>query len=189
MTISKTDIVHFLQYFCDDSSRKPVSEAVALAPECAGGRMYDWPLVGVSSARDALYKECKRADVAGKNHMLPSEWLDSAKSVISIFNPFTQQIKANNAGGVLPSLEWLHGRFQGQEYIVAAAQALAEHLRSQGAQAMVPAADKRFEVYKKPKIYSNWSDRHKRHNRKRPPDHNARKQGNNCSWADSSIHI
>ncbi len=160
MNTSKTDTVHFLQAFCDDSSRNRVSEAVALAPECAGIRMYDRPLVGVSSARDALYNACKRADVVGENHMLPSEWMDSAKSIISIFNPFTRQIKASNAGGAMPSLEWLHGRVQGQEYIVAAAQALAEHLRSQGAQAIVPAADKRFEVYKEPKIYSNWSERH-----------------------------
>jgi epoxyqueuosine reductase QueG len=160
MNISKTDIVHFLQAFCDDSSRNYVTEAVALAPECAGIRMYERPLVGVSSARDALYKECKKPHVVGENHMLPSEWLDSAKSVISIFNPFTRQTKTSNAKGGMPSLEWLHGRIEGQEYIVAAAQALAEHLCLQGAQAMIPVADERFEVYKEPKIYSNWSERH-----------------------------
>lgn len=160
MNISKADIVDFLQAFSDDSSLNRVAADIALAPACAGVRMYERPLAGVSSARDPLYTECKRADVVGANYMLPNEWLVGAKSVISIFNPFTQQIKDGNAGGDMPGLAWLHGRVQGQEYIVAAAQALAGHLRSQGARAMVPVADGRFEVYREPKIYSNWSERH-----------------------------
>jgi len=122
--------------------------------------MYEHPLVGVSSALEAMYKEYKRPEVVGENYMLPSEWLNGAKSVISIFNPFTQHIKDSNAGGDMPSLEWLHARIEGQAYIVAAAQALAEHLRSKGALALVPVADERFEVYPEPKIYSNWSERH-----------------------------
>lgn len=160
MDISKAAIVHFLHEFSDTSTHNRVSAEIVLSPECVGIRMYEWPLVGVSSARDALYKEYKRPEIVGENYMLPSEWMDGAKSVISIFNPFTQHIKDSNAGGDMPSCEWLHGRIQGQEYIVAAAQALAEFLRSKGAQAMVPVADERFEVYPEPKIYSNWSERH-----------------------------
>jgi epoxyqueuosine reductase QueG len=43
---------------------------------------------------------------------------------------------------------------------MAAAQALAEHIRSNGGQAMVPVADERFKIYTQPKFYSNWSERH-----------------------------
>jgi len=106
MNISKKGIVHFLQAFSDDSALNRVAGEKALAPACAGMRMYEAPLVGVSSARDALYNECKKPHVVGENHMLPSEWMGSAKSVISIFNPFTRQIKTSNTGGVMPSLEW-----------------------------------------------------------------------------------
>ena len=109
---------------------------------------------------DEIYKKYKNPEVVGEHYMLPSQWMDSAKSVISIFNPFTQVIKESNAGGDMPSPEWLHGRIEGQVYIVAAAQALAEHLRLKGAQALVPVADERFTVYDQPKIYSNWSERH-----------------------------
>ena len=77
--------------------------------------MYERPPVGVSSACDPLYAECKQAHVVGASHLLPTEWLDNAKSVISIFNPFTQQLKDSNAGGDMPSLEWLHRRVQGQD--------------------------------------------------------------------------
>ena len=69
-----------------------------------------------------------------------------AKSVISIFNPFTQHIKDSNAGGDMPSFEWLHVRIEGQVYCVAAAQALAAFVRSNGGQAMVPVADERFKI-------------------------------------------
>ena len=160
MNISKTDIFHFLQGFSDNSTHNVVSRDMALMPECAEIRIFEWPLVGVSSAQDEIYEKYKKPEVVGENYMLPSEWLDSAKSVISIFNPFTQYIKNSNAGGDMPSFEWLHGRIEGQVYIVAAAQALAEHFQSKGAQALVPVADERFKVYSEPKTYSNWSERH-----------------------------
>jgi len=160
MNISKTEIVHFLQAFSDNSTHNIVSGDIALSPECAGIRMYECPVVGVSSAQDEMYKKYINPEVVGEKYLLPSDWLDSARSVISIFNPFTQHIKDSNAGGEMPSHEWLHGRIEGQTYIVAAAQALASHLRSKGGQAMVPVADERFTVYPEPKIYSNWSERH-----------------------------
>jgi len=160
MHIAKADIEHFLQAFPDDSALNRVAEDIALAPACAGMRMYDAPLVDVSSARDPLYAECKKAHVVGEHHLLPTQWLDGAQNVISIFNPFTREVKDSNAGGGMPSLEWLHGRVHGQNYIVAAAQALAARLRSQGGRAVVPVADRRFAIYKEPKIYSNWSERH-----------------------------
>ncbi len=160
MNISKTDIVHFLQDFSDNSTHNRVPADRALSPECAGMRMYERPLVGVSSAQDEMYEKYIHPDIVGENYMPPSQWLDGARSVISIFNPFTQHIKDSNAGGDMPSYEWLHGRIEGEAYVVAAAQALAESLRSKGAQAMVPGADERFTVYTQPKFYSNWSERH-----------------------------
>jgi epoxyqueuosine reductase len=160
MNISKKDILLFLQAFSDNSAHNSVSSDIALSHECTGIRMYEWPLMGVSSARDEMYKKYKKSEIVGENYMLPSEWLDGAKSVISIFNPFTQRIKDRNAGGNMPSYEWLHGRVEGQVYVVEAAQALAEYMRSKGGQAMVPITDERFTVYSQPKIYSNWSERH-----------------------------
>jgi epoxyqueuosine reductase QueG len=159
-TVLKTDIAFFLKKFSDTSVHNRVAADRALSPACAGIRMYECPLVGVSSARDALYEEFKKPDIVGEKSMLPTEWLVGAKSVISIFNPFTQHVKDSNAGGDGPSREWLHGRIDGQAYILAAAQALAENLRLKGAQAVVPAGDERFAVYDTPKIYSNWSERH-----------------------------
>lgn len=160
MNISKKAILQFLQEFSDKSTKNIVSEDIALTSECAGIRMYEQPLVGVSSAADEIYKNYSNPKVVGENYLLPSDWLGSAKSVISIFNPFTQHIKNSNAGGDIPSFEWMHGRIEGQAYIIASSQALVEYIRSNGGQAVLPATDERFKVYTQPKFYSNWSERH-----------------------------
>ena len=76
MNISKADIHYFLQTFSEDSSFNRVAANKAIAPACAGIRMYEAPLVGVSSAHDSLYIECKKPHVVGEKHMLPSEWMD-----------------------------------------------------------------------------------------------------------------
>lgn len=137
-----------------------VPENIARIPECAGIRIFERPLVGVSSARDEIYEHYKKPDVVGENYLLPSEWMAGARSVISFFNPFTQHIKKSNADGNMPSHQWLHGRIEGQAYVVAAAQALAELICSKGGQAIIPVTDERFEIYTQPKFYSNWSERH-----------------------------
>ena len=128
------------------------------------------PLIGVQPARHgrkiklactgSITKGFNKPEIIGENYLQPKEWLHEAKSVVSIFNPFTQQIKHSNVGGDYPSKEWLHGRIEGQAYVVAAALALAEYLKSMGGQVVVPAVDQRYEIYSTPKIYSNWSERH-----------------------------
>ena len=72
MNILKTDILHLLQNFSDTSTHNRVPEDIALIPECAGIRMYDWPLVGVSAAQDEIYKKYKSPEVVGEQYMLPS---------------------------------------------------------------------------------------------------------------------
>ena len=63
MDISKIDILHFLQNFSDHSTHNIVPEDIALMPECAGIRIFEWPLVGVSSAQDELNKKFKKPEM------------------------------------------------------------------------------------------------------------------------------
>ena len=49
MNISKHELLEFLQVYADHSIYNSVPEAIALSPKCAGLRMYEWPLVGISS--------------------------------------------------------------------------------------------------------------------------------------------
>lgn len=158
--MTKKDLSTFLRNFSDDSPLNVVPGEIALNSECVGTRLFERPLTGVSSARDPLYESFTKPAIIGENYLPPLQWLSGAQSVISLFNPFTRPVKKSNAGGGKPSSLWLHGRIEGQVYVLAAAKALAEYLRSKGAEAMVPVADQRFKVYRQPKIYSNWSERH-----------------------------
>lgn len=160
MASSKEKIGQFLQDFSEHSIDNSVSKENALSRECGGIRIFDWPIIGVSSAEVDLYKEFIKPEIIGENHLQPKEWLHEAKSVVSIFNPFTQQIKLSNVGGYYPSEKWLHGRIEGQAYVVAATQALAEYLISIGGKVVVPVVGQRYKIYSTPKIYSNWSDCH-----------------------------
>lgn len=160
MKLAKTRIQQLLDDYSDSAMENRVQKEIALSPECAGIRMYERPIVGISSATDHLYETYNDPSIIGEHYMQPDMWLKDAKSVISFFNPFTQHVKDSNAGGDYPSNEWMHGRIEGQAYVVAAAQHLAAYIRSKGYKAIVPIADGRYLVYTHPKIYSNWSERH-----------------------------
>ena len=60
-----------------------------------GGRpIYDEPLIGFASADDALFEEFKKPEVIGPWHMSPREWLNGAKCVVSVFYPFSEDVRS-----------------------------------------------------------------------------------------------
>ncbi|MDR1774604.1 MAG: epoxyqueuosine reductase, partial [Clostridioides sp.] len=63
------------------------------------------PIVGFSSANDPLYSKLK--DVVGEHHMLPKDFSQNSKSIISYFIPFVNEIpNSNNNSELLCSEEW-----------------------------------------------------------------------------------
>ncbi|MBQ7092185.1 MAG: epoxyqueuosine reductase, partial [Clostridia bacterium] len=51
--------------------------------------IYDEPLIGFADANDPIFDTFKKDEVIGESYMKPIEWLPEAKSVISMFLPFT----------------------------------------------------------------------------------------------------
>lgn len=96
--------------------------------------------------------------------MLPNEWLEKGQSVISLFFPFTKEIrKANAKVKDWPSTEWLHGRIEGQAFINKTILLIIEALKEREVKVIEPAKDNRF--FSKGngddlKYTSNWSERH-----------------------------
>lgn len=150
-----------------------ISSMDAICPEVAEMQMFETPLIGIASADDILFDKYKEENVIGPWHMKPTEWLDGAKTVISIFLPFTEAVKKNSRsckGG--PSLAWLHGRVEGQKFIDAYTSALCKYLASQGIRNCAPSIDSRFrqvtagngmqeyECVNEKTYGSNWSERH-----------------------------
>lgn len=71
--------------------------------------LYRPPLVASSPAENPLYLELK--EIVGEWHLLPTDILPDAKTVISYFIPFTKQVAASPAGGDGTSL-W------GEAYVI-----------------------------------------------------------------------
>jgi len=120
-------------------------------------RMYDAPLVGFAAADDPLFSEFRRSGVVGERHLPPCGWLPDAKTVVSVFLPFTEEVRRSNRAPGLPSEEWASARIDGEAFNNDVRRFLLALFREMGADAVSPALDPRFSVQAR---VSNWSERH-----------------------------
>ncbi len=138
-----------------------------------GMQVFDNPIIGYADASDPIFKTFseERNVVYGK-FMSPEWWLSEAKTIISIFFPYTIKIKEANAIDMrFPADEWLHGRFEGQKIIDRCSAYILKILHNNGYKAIAPSVDNRFkasvgtwldieEKINNSHFYSNWSERH-----------------------------
>ena len=172
--MNSAEIKKIVSDFLCNSGLNDVKDDFALRPDLVGMKMYDGPLVGFCKADD----ECIQTFVNDKfleekkSFTLiesPDFWVPGAKSIISIFAPFTEQVRVSNRGGSDPSEEIRHARLEGQQFLNALAKHLADALIAEGYEAVAPSIDCRInmktEMFDKKvesgKHYSsNWSERH-----------------------------
>ena len=146
---------------------------IAETEDQAGAKldMFDEPLIGFASASDSVFEDFKNPEVIGPFYQTPKEWLPEAKTVISFFLPFTEQVRVSNrADKELPSIEWLYSRIEGQSFITDYMRAVADILAEQGMKVCVPSSDPRFGVIRDEikegdtvvdfHVESKWSERH-----------------------------
>ncbi len=126
-------------------------------PAHGGLRIYDEPLVGFASAADSLFETYKEPEVIGPHHLTPAEWLSGARTVVSYFLPFTEEVRASNREEGLPSEYWVSARIDGEAFNNALRKHLVETLKALGGDALAPGIDSRFAVRQR---RSNWSERH-----------------------------
>ena len=147
----------------------------AIDESVVGLVMFDRPIFGIGSANDPLFDTYKKVGVIGPWHKSPNEWLPNAKSIVSLFFPFSERVKADNRKySNRPSPSWLHGRIEGQQFIHAYMRKLKEWFVEQNINCCVPASDSRFlqidssnntklDEYPMSDEHtygSNWSERH-----------------------------
>ena len=123
----------------------------ALREEIVGTPMFDAPIVGCASADDPLFARIKAEDkILGETFRLPNDWLPSAKSIISIFYPFSEQMRKSNWDNLgVPSDEWLHGRIEGHEFIHATDRLVESWLRDEGFETCIPALEPSLIIHKR----------------------------------------
>lgn len=126
-------------------------------PELGNMRIYDEPLIGMASAEDPLFARLKDPQAVGPHHLLPTEWLPGARTVISYFLPFTSRVREANYLPDLPATEWLYARIEGEMCNNALRSFLMVKAVRTGANAVAPSLDPRYHV---PDKKSNWSERH-----------------------------
>ncbi len=116
MTLEEIDA--FTAGIAENSPTNRIQAEWALDPALAGLRMFDAPLLGVAAAEDPLFSAFRRPEAVGPQFLVPGEWLPGARSVVSLFLPFTPELRRSNWEGEEPSFAWLHGRIEGQRFLV-----------------------------------------------------------------------
>ncbi|MBE6951912.1 MAG: epoxyqueuosine reductase [Ruminococcaceae bacterium] len=168
--MEKSQIVALIQDVFRTFPGNAVPEQEAIRPELAGMVLFEAPLVGFADAADPIFETYQQEGVVGPWHMLPQEWLPGAKTVISMFFPFTEEVKEGERRAQLyeTSAQWLHGRIEGQNYLVTLFKEISRRLTEAGVDNCVPCYDPRFKVGRgRPvpgfdvRTYgSTWSERH-----------------------------
>ncbi|MCL2827632.1 MAG: 4Fe-4S binding protein [Oscillospiraceae bacterium] len=156
--MTRDEIILCAEKFTETFLGNYISAEVAIAPEYVGMQLYDPPIFAFGSADDDLYIKYKSPNIIGGHFLAPSEWLPTAKTVISFFVPYTEQIKSANAqDDHWPANEWLHGRYEGQLFLKELSTYIQNMLLDAGYVSTVPALDPRYGV---DGVTSNWSERH-----------------------------
>jgi epoxyqueuosine reductase QueG len=155
--------------FVQNSPGNYVQEDIALRPDLAGMQIFSEPIFGYASAEDPLFPELKKPGIIGPHFMAPREWLPSAKTVIALFLPFTETVRAANRQNMdWPAPAWLHARVEGQAFQDQICNFGVELFRNEGMEALAPMEDPRFsrtspvtQNRNEQDYYtSNWSERH-----------------------------
>lgn len=136
-----------------------ISEGDAMRPDLVGMRIYDAPLFGVGAADDPIFEKFKKPEIVDPGVMLPADWVPNAKSVLSFFLPFSEQVRVSNRPHTkFGSDEWFHGRIEGTVMMHSLGAFICAYLEREGYQAAFPAGDPRFHWIGN--YCSNWSERH-----------------------------
>jgi epoxyqueuosine reductase QueG len=113
------------------------------------------PLIGYASAADPLFRHLKRS--AHQGHLLPTDLLEGAKTVIAYFLPFAEAIVSSNASGEFPSIEWAYAYSQTNELITLINKGLELLLQTKGYRTCTIPATHNFDPAS---LMSAWSHRH-----------------------------
>ena len=112
------------------------------------------PIIGFADANDELFNKLK--EIISPTHALPSDLVPNAKSVITFFIPFSEDIVKSNIHGEESSKEWDYAYIETNNLIGDLNKFLYEKITAKGYHAsLLPATYN----YDEEKLLSDWSHR------------------------------
>lgn len=167
--MKKEELIDKIVSFTAASPDNLISDEDAIYPYLAGMKIYEAPLVGFACADDELFTtEFKKEGVIHPEYLAPQEWLPGARTVISFFLPFTEEVKRSNRKKTdepyepdIPqrcSAEWLHARIEGQRFLDKVTDHIQAILEQEGFEAVCPTTSGDLRMITS--YVSNWSERH-----------------------------
>ena len=116
------------------------------------GSIWREPLVGFADACSPMFPELRT--IAYRDHLMPSDILSDAETVISYFLPFERDVGRSNEDGTEPSEAWVRAYEVTNRMAVGINQSIVDTVNGMGFSAKVP------ENIGQIGTYSIWSQRH-----------------------------
>ncbi len=142
----KADVAAFLRELPENRIDEPPIDPI-----------YEDPLMAAAAADDQLFEQFRDPQIVGPRHLLPTEWLPGAQSVVSYFLPFGIQVRRANRTVGMPALEWVYARYEGEAVNNEVRAFVVQWFHARGVEAVAPGLEERFAVAD---LRSNWSERH-----------------------------
>lgn len=170
--MDRQNLIKMATDFVENSEYNCILKEIALSEMVIGMKIFEPPILAFGAANDEYFNLLKEPSVIGPHFMDPRDWLPESRTVISFFLPFYEAVKKGNRRDMLwPSEEWLHGRIEGQSFVIKLCQYLNSELIKAGFKSIIPSLDKRFwaktgfnktnqDFDDKKAFTSNWSERH-----------------------------
>ena len=169
MSAESTKTDNYAKYNLAFLGAKPESYKTEDFGGLEGMRFFERPIFAIAQADNPGFQKIKLPEVVGEHHISPLEWMPNAKSVISFFLPHNHLVvEANKSDPILPAMEWLYSRVDGQRFLLAFGTEMKNALFEEGYDAVTPYSHDRFimsvgglpgaELI--PPYSSNWSERH-----------------------------
>lgn len=124
-----------------------------------GMKFYEQPLFGIADANDPMFEALRRDVIKNDGYLLPGDIVPGARSVISWFLPFSEDVRRDNSRSLTEfSDAWRQARVEGQETVFALGSAIVDALAAEGYSAVQPSQSAFFKMLAP--FCSNWSERH-----------------------------
>jgi epoxyqueuosine reductase len=136
--------------------RSLITQAIAEVVS-TGTRETDYrsPLVGFARASDPLFLQLQ--SIVASDHLLPTDLLPSAQTVVSFFIPFTETLVRKNQEGPATAREWAIAKKETDETIHRVIQGVRERLSLLG---IACSENPALERYDPERFLHRWSQKH-----------------------------